>query len=379
MEFENIHIVASLGFLLAMVFGAVANRTGFCTMGAVSDLVNMGLTGRLGSWVLAMGIAIIGTQILELTGIADIGSSIYRVPALALGGYLIGGLMFGIGMTLGGGCGQRTLVRVGGGNLKSLVVFLVLGISAYMTLRGLFGVARLGLIEPLTLDLGGRGLEEQGLAAVVASLLGVEASALFRMFVALIVAALLIFWALRQRALRENFDNLLAGVVVGLLIVASWFVTGSIGADDFDPVPTESLTFIAPAGNSISYLMTYTGATINFGIAVVFGMILGSFLYAVASRTFSIETFTDRQDMINHLWGGLLMGVGGVLSLGCTIGQGVSGISTLAVGSFIAVFAIVVGSALTMRTQYHRMDDLGFGRSLFTAIADIALPWRMKD
>lgn len=379
MEFTNIHLVAGLGFLLALVFGAVANRTNFCTMGAVSDWVNMGLKGRLGAWVLAMGIAIAGAQILELTGVVDVGSSIYRTTNFGLGGYLIGGLLFGIGMTLGGGCGQRTLVRVGAGNLKSLVVLLVLAITAYMTLRGLFAVLRVAAIEPMTIDFTEQGMADQGLASVLAGWTGIELTNGLRWIVGLVMAAILILWAFSQKALRENRDNVIAGVVIGLIITGAWFVTGYLGADDFDPVPVEGMSFIAPTGNTLSFLMTFTGATINFGIAVVLGIIIGSFLYSIFSKTFSVETFTDKQDMVNHLGGGLLMGFGGVLSLGCTVGQGVSGISTLALGSFIAVLSIIFGSAVTMRVQYHRMDDIGFFKSLGTGIADILMPWRLKD
>lgn len=379
MELSNIHLVAGLGFVLAAIFGAVANRTNFCTMGAVSDWVNMGLKGRLGAWVLAMGIAIAGAQILELTGLVDIGSSIYRTSSLGLGGYIIGGLLFGIGMTLSGGCGQRTLVRVGTGNLKSVVVLLVLAVSAYMTLRGLFAVLRVAAIEPMTIDLQAQGIADQGLASVLAGWTGIEATDTVRWAVGLVVAALLILWAFSQQALRDTKDNIVAGVVIGLIIIGAWVTTGLIGMDDFDPVPVEAMSFIAPTGNTLSYLMTYTGSSINFGIAVVLGVIAGSFIYALLSRTFAIETFTDRQDMINHLSGGVLMGFGGVLALGCTVGQGITGISTLALGSFIAAISIIIGSALTMRIQYHRMDEMGFFAALGTGVADLLMPWRMKD
>jgi len=379
MEFTNIHLVAGLGFLLALVFGAVSNGTNFCTMGAVSDWINMGLKGRLGAWVLAMGIAIAGAQILELTGVVDISSSIYRSANFGLGGYIIGGLLFGIGMTLGGGCGQRTLVRVGTGNLKSLVVLLVLAIAAYMTLRGLFATVRVAAIEPMSLDLNDQGIADQGLASVIAGWADLELTNGLRWIVGLVVAAILILWAFSQKALRENRENIVAGVVIGLIIVCAWLVTGYLGADDFDPVPVEGMSFIAPTGNTLTYLMTFTGATINFGIAVVLGIIVGSFLYAIFTRSFAIETFTDRQDMVNHLSGGLLMGFGGVLALGCTVGQSISGISTLALGSFIAAISIVFGSAVTMRVQYHRMDDMGFLKSLGVGVADILMPWRLKD
>ncbi len=379
MEFSNIHVVTSLGFVLALIFGAVANRTNFCTMGAVSDWVNMGLKGRLGAWVLAMGIAIAGAQILELTGLVDIGSSIYRTTNFGIGGYIIGGLLFGVGMTLGGGCGQRTLVRVGTGNLKSLVVLLILAISAYMTLRGLFAVLRVAAIEPMTIDLSEQGIADQGLASVLGGWFGFEAGNAVRWGIGLVVSALLILWALKQDAVRESRDNLTAGIVIGLIITAAWVVTGLIGVDDFDPVPVEAMSFIAPTGNTLSYLMTFTGATINFGIAIVFGVIAGSFLYAIFSRTFAIETFSDRSDMVNHLTGGLLMGFGGVLALGCTVGQSISGISTLALGSFIAAISIVIGSAFTMRVQYHRMDDMGLVKAWGVGLADVLMPWRMKD
>jgi len=379
MELSNIHVVAGLGFAMACVCGAVVNKTNFCTMGAVSDWVNMGLKGRFGAWLLAMGVAIAGAQILELTGLINLTESIYRTTVFGLGGFIIGGLMFGVGMTLSGGCGQRTLVRVGSGNLKSLIVFIVLGLSAYMTLRGIIGVARLELIQPLSLDLSEQGIDDQGLANTVLHWFNVDISNTLRWVFAVVASAVLIGYALSIKELRGSFDNLLAGVVVGASVVAAWVITGIIGYDDFDPVPLEGLSFVAPIGNSISYLMTYTGATITFAIAVVFGLIVGSFVYAIASGTFRIETFSERGDMINHLIGAALMGIGGVLSLGCTIGQGVSGISTLALGSFVATACIMLGSAITMRVQYHRMDDRGRVGSLMAGTADIIIPWRKLD
>lgn len=376
MEWENIHVVAMYGFVLALVFGAVANKTNFCTMGAVSDWVNMGSKGRLGAWLLAMGVAIAGTQALELLGLVAVNESIYRGSTFGWLGYILGGLIFGVGMTLSGGCGQRTLVRVGSGNLKALVVFLILCISAYMTLRGLFGVFRVGYIDSQAIDLADRGIEDQGLAHVIASITGMAGSTALSVVVAALISLALIIWAVRQPGVRDDKDNLWGGIVIGLIITAGWAITGIIGYDDFDPVPIESLSFIAPSGNSLIYLMTYTGAIISFGVAIVGGIIAGSFLYSIISRTFSIETFTDKQDMINHIIGGVFMGFGGVLALGCTVGQGISGVSTLALGSFVAVISIIIGSAVTMRYQYLRMDDFGVSKSLSLAIADIMLPWR---
>lgn len=379
MDLENIQQIALYGFILAMLFGAIANKTNFCTMGAVSDLVNMGSKGRLAAWVLAMGIATAGAQLLELTGQIDLASSIYRTSTFGLVGYVVGGLLFGIGMTLAGGCGQRTLVRVGSGNLKSLVVFLVLGVTAYATLRGLLGVLRVNTVETFAIDLTEKGIEDQGLATMIASALGMEPSQGLSWVIAGVVSIGLIVWALRQPALRSDNNNLIAGIAIGLIITAAWVATGILGVDDFDPVPVEAMSFIAPTGNTVSYFMTYTGATINFGIAVVLGLVVGSFLYAVVSRTFAIETFSHRSDMVAHLWGGALMGFGGVLSLGCTVGQGVSGMSTLALGSIVATLFIILGSAITMRVQYYQLDEMPFIKALFVGIADIVLPWRKLD
>ena len=379
MELENIVLVTGLGFLLALVFGAVANKTNFCTMGGISDWVNMGLTGRMGAWVLAMGIAIAGTQILELTGMVDIQSSIYRTTTFGLLGYVLGGVLFGIGMTLAGGCGQRTLVKVGNGSMKSLVVAIVLGLTAYMTLRGILAVIRVDWIDPFGVDLAASGVADQGLASLLAHWFGFADGDGLRWGLALGIAGLLMVLALSQRALRNDFNNLLAGIMIGLIVICAWVITGLVGQDDFDPVPVEGLTFVAPTGNTISYLMTYTGATINFGIAVVLGIIAGSFLYGLVTRSLRLETFNDRQDMLNHLGGAVLMGFGGVLSFGCTVGQGISGVSTLAVGSFIALFSIIFGSMMTIRVQYYRMDDRGWANAFFTSLADTLLPWRRTE
>ncbi|MEE8342697.1 MAG: YeeE/YedE thiosulfate transporter family protein, partial [Gammaproteobacteria bacterium] len=158
MELSNLHLVALWGFLLAMVFGAVANKTQFCAMGGISDWVHMGSKGRLGAWFLAIGVAIVGSQALDLAGLIDLNSAIYRSPNFRWLSYLTGGLLFGIGMTLGSGCGQRNLVRLGGGNLKALVVLLVMGITAYATLRGLLALLRTNYIDNQNIDLTAHGL-----------------------------------------------------------------------------------------------------------------------------------------------------------------------------------------------------------------------------
>ena len=376
-ELATVHYVAIGGFVLAAVFGFVANKTNFCTMGAVSDLLHMGSRGRLGAWFFAMGLAILGTQTLHAAGLVDLTGAIYLTPSFGWLGYVVGGIAFGVGMTLAAGCGQRNLVRFGGGSLKALVVLLVLGITAYTTVRGLLGLARITVFEAPNVDLDMHGFGDQGLATMLSPVLGVENTDTVRIVLAVLLGGGLIAFALAQATFRRSFDNLLAGIVIGAIITGGWFVTGYVGNDDFEPVPVESMTFIAPTGNVINYLMTFTGSTINFGIAAVLGMIAGSFLYAVTAGSFRIETFSTRSEMVSHLIGGLLMGFGGVLALGCTIGQGVTGMSTLAAGSLIAVACIIFGSAITMKVEYHMLDEKGFLAALGTGLKELAMPWRV--
>ncbi len=364
MEWEPVYKVALFSFLVAVVFGAVANKTNFCTMGAVSDWVNMGNKGRLRAWFLAIGIAILVTQTLQFKGIIDVGESIYLTPNLGWLGHLLGGFLFGVGMTLASGCGQRTLVRVGGGNLKSLVVMILLGLTAYMTMRGLLALVRVNAIEVTNIDLAARGFGDQGLGTLIGKAFGLDNSAVINRVIAVILGGGLVVFAFLGKELRGSFDNILAGIVIGLVIPAGWYLTGVVGFDDFEPVRLESYTFISPIGQAIMYLMTFTGSTISFGITAVFGVILGSFLYVILTGKFRLETFSNRSDMVRHMLGGILMGFGGVLALGCTVGQGITGMSTLALGSLLSLISIIFGSALTMKTDYYRLDD----ESLFSAV-----------
>jgi uncharacterized membrane protein YedE/YeeE len=360
-------LVAGGGFILAFIFGAVANRTNFCTMGAVSDVVNMGSWGRMRMWLLAIAVAILGTQALQLAGLIDLTKSFYTRPNLTWLSYIAGGFLFGVGMTLGSGCGSKTLVRLGGGSLKSLVVFIFLGIAAYMTLKGLFAVWRASVFDPVAIDLAAHKLPRQDLPTLIAAATGANFRAV-AIAVPLVVAGALLAFVFKDREFRTSFDHVLGGTVVGLVIVGGWYVTGHLGfaenpatlEDTFfgtNSRTIESLSFTAPVGYVLELLMLWTDKSlgITFGIAAIFGIVLGSFAYALASRTFRWEGFAGAEDTANHVVGGLLMGFGGVTALGCTIGQGLTGFSTLALGSILAFLAIVAGSALTMKFQYWRM------------------------
>ena len=353
-------LVAGGAFLLAFVFGAVANKTDFCTMGAVSDWVNMGDFNRMRMWLLAIAVAVLASTGLHLAGVVDLSKSIYPGANFTWLSYLVGGFLFGVGMTLGSGCGSKTLIRIGGGNLKSLLVYVFLGIAAYMTLRGILGAFRVGVLEKASVTLAsGQDL---------ASLLGIP-----RVLVAAALGLGLAGWVYSSREFRANLNYTLGGVVTGLVVAGGWYVSGHLGHLAEDPATLqeafvatntgrmESFSFVAPLAYTLEYLMFWTDKSkiITYGIASAAGVVAGSAAYALASGRFRWEGFRDAEDTAMHMIGGLLMGFGGICALGCTIGQAITGFSTLALGSIMTFVAIVGGAAATMKWQYWRISREG--------------------
>jgi uncharacterized membrane protein YedE/YeeE len=351
-------------FALAIVFGAIAQRTHFCTMGAVADIVNIGDWSRMRMWVLAIGTAMLGFNAMVGLGWIDAGKTFYTAPRVVWLSNLVGGLLFGFGMVLASGCGSKTLVRIGGGNLKSLVVFIVLGIAAFATLRGITAVARVATVDRVALDLG----RTQDLPTLLASALGLSKPAAALALGALIGGAL-VLWVL-ARAEGRSRGVLLGGLGIGAVIAAMWWVSGRLGYVAEDPntlqeafVATnsqrmESLSFVAPIAYTIDWLIFFSDKSkvLTIGIVSTVGVIVGSALAALATRTFRWEGFASVEDTANHIVGGVLMGVGGVTALGCTVGQGLSGLSTLAIGSFIAFASIVGGAVFALRYQVWRIE-----------------------
>ncbi len=334
--------VAVAGAVIGTLLGFVMQRTNFCTMGALSDINAFGDWGRFRSWVLAMAVAIIATQTLSYFDYVDMSRSIYMTSTFNWLAFAAGGFIFGIGMVFGSGCGAKSLLRFGGGDLKGLIVVLVIGLTGYMTLRGILAPARLALNNLGSIDMETVGLANTGLHTILSGWFGIETKTAVLVGGAFSSLVLLSF-CFSNSKFRKSAKHIFAGVSIGLLVSAAWWATGTLGFDDFEPVPLFSLNFVSPTGNALQYLMTFTGASISFSIATVFGMILGAFLASISTKSFALGSFADRNDLIRHLLGASLMGFGAVTSIGCTIGQGIGGMSTLALGSIIALVAIIVG------------------------------------
>lgn len=339
------------GLLIGLVFGFTIQRSNFCTMGSVSDFLNFGDWRRFRSWLLAGAVAIVGVALIEPAGIADMDYSIYTSANFQWGGHVIGGLLFGIGMVFAGGCVSKNLARAGGGDLRSLLVLVTIGIAGYMTIGGLFGPARVAITAPLTADLGTLGLESQRIDEMVARLSGLEAGTARWLSVAVIAGGLALY-CFASPAFRKSPVHMVSGLVVGLCVLAGWVLTG-LAFDEFADNPTvESLSYVRPTGDTIDYLMRFTAyAAPSFTVTTLLGALLGAFLSALTGRNFAIATFQDGRDTLNNLGGAVLMGIGGVTALGCTVGQSITGFSTLALGSLITFVAIVIGAIGAMKAM----------------------------
>ncbi|MBL3590204.1 MAG: YeeE/YedE family protein [gamma proteobacterium endosymbiont of Lamellibrachia anaximandri] len=387
-----------LGGIVASIMGFVAAKTNFCTMGAVSDWINMGDTNRLRTWFLAMVVGIVGVMVLEGLGLFSLDSTRppYRSSMFPLVDYVLGGLMFGIGMTLASGCGNKTLLRIGGGNLKSIIVFLIAGTMAYFmthtlsaeTDKTLYSILFFPWTRHFTLDLPAN----QDLGSLLAVITGADAGML-RLVMGGLLATIISFVIFRSADFRRSGEILLSGLVIGLCVLFAWYITGSLlfgeegtwleatewleGDERPVGIGVQSFTFINPMGETLAYMADPGNSLlITFGVGALVGVLLGSFAYALVSRSFRIEWFYDLRDFINHAIGAVLMGVGGVLAVGCTIGQGISGVSTLSLGSMLALASIILGSALTMKVQYYKLvyeDEATFPAALLSGMVDLKL------
>jgi uncharacterized protein len=353
-------------FALSAVFGALAQRTHFCTMGAIADVVTMGDWTRVRMWVLAIAVAVMGFNGMVGLGWIEARQSIYGGPQLLWLSLLVGGLMFGVGMVLASGCGSKSLVRLGGGNLKALVVLLVLGLSGFATLKGLTAVLRVRTLDTVALQLPGG----QDVPSLVGGWLGLAPTGI-AWPLGLAIGLSLVAWVLRRPAGRTT-PVWLGGAGIGAVVVAMWWLSGRLGFVAEHPLTLEAtflatnsrrmeaMSMVAPVAYALDWLLYFSDASklLSLGIVSVVGVLAGSAVVAVATRSFRWEGFANVEDTANHLVGATLMGVGGVTALGCTVGQGLSGVSTLSLGSLLALAGIVAGAVAALRYQAWRIDRM---------------------
>jgi len=336
------------GLIIGIIFGFIVQRTNFCTMGSISDILSFGDWRRFRAWLMASGVAIVGVAVLERTEIADMSFSMYVTPSLTWGGHIIGGFVFGVGMVFGGGCVSKNLVRAGGGDLRSFIVLGVIGITAYMTIGGLFGPTRVAIVTPLTTELA---LDDQRIGTILSGVTGM-APGTANLIAVILFGGGFIVYGLANKAFRSSPSHLIAGIGIGLCVTAGWLLT-AMTFDEFADNPTlASLSYVRPAGDSIDYFMRFTAFEgISFSVVTTLGALIGAFIGAVSQKRFHLATFSDAPDTLRNMAGAVLMGIGGVVALGCTVGQAVTGFSTLAVGSLLTFVFIIIGGIVGMKAM----------------------------
>ena len=365
---EQISSLGSQALLITLfittILGIIMQKTSFCTLGAVSDGILMEDWSRMRQWCLAIGIAILGVALMSHLGWIDVSKSFYTGNRVLYLSTLIGSILFGIGMVLASGCGSKTLIRIGGGNLKSIVVFIVLGLVAYMTMRGFLGIMKANTIDKVSLSLN----TNQDLPSILSASFGIAKESL-RSILALIIGGAFIGFAVLKKSFW-NTENLLAGIGVGVGITAIWWVSGHYAHLTEDPNTLqeaflvtnsgrmESLSFVAPYAFVLDWMMFTSDKSkvLTIGIVAVIGMILGSAISSILSKNFRWESFRGVEDTANHLVGAALMGFGGVTAVGCTVGQGLSGLSTLALNSFIAFPGFILGAYIGLQYLQWRLS-----------------------
>jgi uncharacterized protein len=336
----DFNIVIGSGLLIGVAYGSVGLLSGFCLLSSLRGLWAEGDSRLIRTFAVALAIAVMATQLLAGFGAVDLSRSVYLQSSFSIPLMFGGGLLFGYGMVLANGCGSRALVLLGTGNLRSFVVVIILGISAQMTLRGLIAPARIALLQASATKPAYLTLPE---------MLSAGGAFSTRMIAASVIAVALLIFAFAHAPFRRAGGQIAAGVAVGLMVTAGWLATGYLGADEFNPAAVTSLTFIAPVVDTVQYVMLSTGLPLNFGIAMVFGVFAGSLLTALMTGRFRLEGYSSPRHMLRSISGAALMGSGGAMALGCSIGQGLTGLSTLALSSFVAVAGILIGTAAGLR------------------------------
>ena len=329
---------ALVGLIAGLVLGLSARLGNFCTLGALESAAYGGDQRRLRLWGVVLAVAIAGTFVGAALGQIQIANTFYHQIAWNPWASVAGGLVFGYGMALAGNCGFGALVRFGGGDLRSLVVVVVMGIFGFITLSGPLAPLRVALFDQMETR------DPQGIAATVQAITGLP-----QLATALIVAAGVLLWALHHGPLRRQPVEIVWGVVAGAAVVFAYWGTSWVNDASMGEIGVEGLSFTAPVGRTLIFLMTSTAGGINFSVGSVLGVMAGALAGSLWRGMFRWEACEDPRELGRQVGGAALMGIGGVIALGCSVGQGVSAFATLAWSAPVTLAAIAAGALFGLR------------------------------
>jgi len=332
-------LMALVGLGGGILLGLAARLGRFCTLGAIEDYLYQHSAERLRSWFLAIGVAILGTYGLFALGHLDLSQTVYLQAGWSPVATVLGGLVFGYGMSIAGNCGFKALARTGGGDFRAFVIVLVMGISAYVMQSGPLAGLRVALVEATVLD-----LDTVSLTGLMGQATGLSPTA-----IGLALGLAIALAALWSRDMRANVPAVFWGVVVGLAIVSGWWGSAWVVQSQFSHLPVVSHTFSAPLGESLIYLMTSSGGGLSFGVASVFGVLAGALCGSLIKGHFRWEACEDPRELKRQILGAVCMGFGAVLAFGCTVGQGISAFSVLSLSAPVTFAAIFAGAAIGLR------------------------------
>ncbi len=331
--------VALIGLVGGIVLGLAARLGRFCTLGAIEDYLYANDDRRLRMWAVAIGVAIIGSHLAMALGWLDPADSAYLAQTWNPIGSVIGGLMFGYGMAISGNCGYGALARLGGGDLRSFVIVLTLGLSAYVVMSGPLAYLRVWVF-PVETDVSA----PQSISMFAERLTALPAW----LFGAVIGAALLVF-ALASERFRNSPSQVLWGAAVGIAVFSGWIGTSWVAMHGFDGETVQTHTFAAPLGDTMFYLMTASGTTLSFAVGSVSGVLIGAFLGSWSKGHFRWEACEDPRELKRQMLGAAIMGPGAIIAVGCSVGQGISAFSLLAYSAPVTFAAIFAGATLGLR------------------------------
>ncbi|MDE2790030.1 MAG: YeeE/YedE family protein [Paracoccaceae bacterium] len=323
--FEDVTPIAAsvvLGLGLGLAYGILAQRSAFCLRRSLVGPWYECLPA-LGTWVMALAFAIAGTRLAVAVGLVSFEEHRFLSPNFPIASALLGGALFGAGMILSGGCASRLTVLVGTGNLRSLVVLLVFAVTAHAVMKG--------ALAPLRETLGAIMISG-GDSVALTALPGREAWPLGLAFFALL-------FALRSGA---PVSHLVMAGAIGLLVPVGWVGTGFVLFDDFDPLPLQSMGFTGPMADTLFWAIAATSIPAGFGTGLAAGVVAGSLAAALWAGEFRWRSLESPRQTGRYLTGGVMMGVGGVLAGGCTVGAGLSGVSTASLAALLALAAMTV-------------------------------------